>query len=264
MRYKRLLIIASTTHDVIVFCGVKFMAETAKILSPEKIVLLPESDAGCPLAEMITAEGLRELKAQHPGVPVVCYVNSSAEVKAESDVCCTSSNALKIVAGLPDTKVIFVPDGHLGDYIARQIPEKELILWQGYCVTHAKVKPSDVIVARERYPAAKILVHPECHPSVVELADFAGSTSEIIQYAQDSEVETLIIGTEMGVVSYLQRMLPNKQILLLHAGLVCPNMKKTSLQSVYEALLHNRYEINVEKNLASQAKGALDRMLEIL
>lgn len=256
-------IAASIKHDVIVFCGVRFMAETAKILSPQKVVLLPEKDAGCPLAEMITPEGLRALKAEHPGAPVVCYVNSSAQVKAESDVCCTSSNALKIVASLPDHKVIFAPDGNLGSYIAKQIPEKELILWQGYCVTHAKVKPEDVRKVRAQYPEAKFLIHPECDPAVVNLGDFVGSTSEIIRYAEHSDAKIFVIGTEIGVVCHLRATLPDKQFFLLHSGLVCPNMKKTRLQSVYEALLHNQYEINVDEHIAMRAKSTLDRMLAV-
>ena len=256
-------IAASTQQDVIVFCGVQFMAETAKILSPQKVVLLPEQDAGCPLADMITAQGLRELKANHPGVPVVCYVNSSAEVKAESDICCTSANALKIVASLPEKKVIFVPDENLGDYVAKQLPQKELILWQGHCITHAKVKPNNVKLVREQYPNAQVLIHPECHPSVVELADFVGSTSEIIHYAKQSEAKTFVIGTEVGVVSYLKMQLPHKEFLLLHSGLVCPNMKKTRLESVYEALRNNQYEIQVPDNLANQARQTLERMLEV-
>lgn len=254
---------ASTDAKTIVFCGVRFMAETAKILSPDKVVLLPEIDAGCPLADTITGEDVRNLKARYPGIPVVCYINSSAEVKAECDVCCTSSNALKVVASLPDRKVIFVPDENLGDYVAKQLPEKELILWEGCCVTHAKVKPEDVGKVRERYPDAKILVHPECAPPVVEMADFVGSTSEIIRYAESSDAEILIIGTELGVLSKLKSSHPEKQFFLLHTGLVCPNMKKTRLQSVYDALLKNQYEINVEEAVAHQAKRALTRMLEM-
>ena len=256
-------IAASIEQDVIVFCGVQFMAETAKILSPQKVVLLPEQDAGCPLADMITAQGLRELKAKHPGVPVVCYVNSSAEVKAESDVCCTSANALRIVASLPEKKVIFVPDENLGDYVAKQLPHKELILWKGHCITHAKVKPDNVKLVREQYPNAQVLIHPECHPSVVALADFVGSTSEIIEYAKQSEAKIFVIGTEVGVVSYLKMQLPHKEFLLLHSGLVCPNMKKTRLESVYKALLNKQYEVQVPDNLASQARQTLERMLAV-
>jgi quinolinate synthase len=255
---------ANSKQDVIVFCGVRFMAETAKILSPTKTVLLPEKDAGCPLAEMITAEGLRALKSKHPGVPVVCYINSSAEVKAQSDICCTSANAVKIVASLPDRKVIFVPDENLGDYVAKQIPDKELILWKGHCVTHAKVKTEDVKQVRELYPAAKILIHPECNPAVVKLADFVGSTSEIIRYAEESEESTFVIGTEMGVVCTLRETLPNKQFFLLHPGLVCPNMKKTRLESVYQALHNHQYEIDVEQEHILSAQRTLQRMLEVV
>jgi quinolinate synthase len=257
-------IAATIKHEVIVFCGVHFMAETAKILSPKKVVLLPERDAGCPMADMITPDGLRSLKAKHPGVPVVCYVNSSAEVKAESDVCCTSANAVKVVASLPNSKVIFAPDENLGDYVAKQLPDKELILWKGHCITHAKVRPEDVKKVRELHPKTEILVHPECNPSVVELGDFVGSTSEIIRYTKESDSDTFIIGTEIGVLCTLKDALPKKQFFLLHPGLVCPNMKKTRVESVFEALLYNQYAINVEEGIASRAKITLDRMLEII
>jgi quinolinate synthase len=254
---------ANLACEVIVFSGVRFMAETAKILSPEKMVLLPEIDAGCPLSDTITDEDVRNLKRLHPGAPVVCYINSSAEVKAESDVCCTSSNAINVVASLPDRKVIFVPDENLGDYVAKQLPDKELVLWQGCCVTHAKVKPCHILQMREKYPEAKILVHPECVPAAVALADFAGSTAEIIRYAENSDAQVLIIGTEVGVLCKLRASRPDKQIFLLHPGLVCPNMKKTRLQSVYEALANNRYQIQVEEAVAVKARKAIVRMLEV-
>lgn len=254
---------ANTDQDMIVFCGVRFMAETAKILSPQKVVLLPESDAGCPMAEMVTAEDLRTLKAEHPGVPVVCYVNSTAEVKAESDVCCTSANAIQVVAALPEDKVIFVPDENLGHYIATQLPAKKLILWKGHCATHVKVQPENVKMARAAYPGAEVLIHPECIPEVVAMADFVGSTSAIIHYAEQSSAKTFIVGTEMGVLVKLKESQPDKQFFLLHPGLICPNMKKVRLQSVYEALLHKQHEIIVEEQMAFQAKQALRRMLEV-
>lgn len=255
---------ASIECEVIVFCGVRFMAETAKILAPDKMVLLPESDAGCPMADMISEEDLRNLKADYPGVPVVCYVNSSAAVKAESDVCCTSSNAVKVVASLPNRQVIFVPDEHLGTYVSERLPDKkEMVLWPGRCITHAKIKASDVAAARARHPRAKILVHPECDPAVVALADFAGSTSEIINYAEKSAAKAFIIGTEMGVLHKLKALRSDSQFLLLHPGLVCPNMKKTRLRSVYEALLNSQHEITVDERLALSARTALDRMLEL-
>lgn len=249
--------------QTIVFCGVRFMAETAKILSPDKMVLLPESDAGCPMADMITADDLRALKAEHPGVPVVCYVNSSVAVKAESDVCCTSANAVKVAASLAGDKVIFVPDKNLGDWVAKQVPDKKFIFWQGCCVTHAKVQPEDVHKARSRYPNAKILVHPECDPSVVSIADFVGSTSAIIRYAETSENKEFIIGTEMGVMGKLKSLRPDAQFFLLHAGLICPNMKKTRAQSVLAALLHNQHEIIVAEQYIEPARRALTRMLEL-
>jgi quinolinate synthase len=255
---------ANIDCDVIVFSGVRFMAETAKILSPDKTVLLPEIDAGCPLADTITAEDVRNLKHLNPGAPVVCYINSSAEVKAESDICCTSANAIKVVSSLPDRKVIFVPDENLGDYVAKQLPEKELVLWKGCCVTHAKVKPSAILEMRERYPEAKFLVHPECEPAVVELADFAGSTSAIIQYAENSDANVFIIGTEVGVLCWLRNSRPEKQFFLLHPGLVCPNMKKTRLQSIYDALANNQYQIQVDEAIAAKAKHAISRMLEVV
>lgn len=255
---------ASIDCDVIVFSGVRFMAETAKLLSPEKTVLLPEIDAGCPLADTITDEDVRNLKRQHPGAPVVCYINSSAEVKAESDICCTSANAVKVVSSLPDHKVIFVPDENLGDYVAKQVPDKELVLWKGCCVTHAKVRPNAICEMRERYPEAKILVHPECEPVVVELADFAGSTSAIIQYAENSVASVFIIGTEVGVLCWLRNSRPEKQFFLLHPGLVCPNMKKTRQQSIYDALVNNQYQIQVDEAIAAKAKQAITRMLEVV
>lgn len=255
---------AEVEQDVIVFCGVKFMAETAKILSPTKTVLLPEIDAGCPLAETITVEDLRRLKQEHPGVPVVCYINSSAAVKAESDICCTSANAVKVVASLPGREVIFVPDQNLGHYVASQLPEKQLILWPGACVTHARVQPEHIQKVRQVHPEAPVLVHPECAPAVVEMADFVGSTSQIISYAEKSPEKTFIIGTEMGVLCTLRNRNPHKTFYLLTPGLVCPNMKKTHLTSVYRALAENRYEIQVDEAIANRARGTLGKMLELI
>ncbi len=254
---------ASSPHEVIVFCGVHFMAESAKLLSPEKTVLLPEIDAGCPMAEMVTAEALREAKKQHPDAAVVCYINSTAEVKAECDICCTSSNAVKVIRSLEKKKILFVPDCNLGSYIAKMVPEKEIILWKGFCATHHRIKPDDVRKIRELHPDALLLVHPECKPEVVELADFAGSTKQIIDYASESGASKFIIGTEMGVLYKLKKDNPGKQFYLLSPGLVCPNMKKTTLQSVYEALRDMKYNIELDVNLMRKAREPLDRMLQV-
>lgn len=254
---------ASSPHDVIVFCGVHFMAESAKLLSPEKTVLLPEIDAGCPMAEMVTAEALKEAKKQHPNAAVVCYINSTAEVKAECDICCTSSNALKVIRSLKQEEILFVPDCNLGSYVAKMVPEKRIILWKGFCATHHKIKTDDVKKVRELHPDALLLVHPECRPEVVELADFAGSTKQIIDYAALSTAKKLIIGTEMGVMYKLKKDSPDKQFYLLSSGLVCPNMKKTSLQSVYEALRDLKHDIRLDEQLMHWARIPLDRMLQV-
>jgi len=254
---------ADVRSDVIVFCGVRFMAETAKLLAPDKEVLLPESDAGCPLAEMITVDDLRRLKSEHPGIPVMCYVNSSVEVKAESDVCCTSANAVKVAASLPGNKLIFVPDGNLGDYVARQVPEKEFVLWPGHCYTHAKIKSADVRAVREKYREAKVLIHPECDPAVVRMADFTGSTSQIMRYVETSSAPAFIIGTEVGVLYQLSVKQPDKKFYLLHPGLICPNMKKTRLASVLAALKENKHPITVEQAVVAKARYTLERMLEL-
>ncbi|MGE5474359.1 MAG: quinolinate synthase NadA [Ignavibacteriales bacterium] len=253
---------ANNPADVIVFCGVKFMAESAKILSPEKIVLLPEKDAGCPMADMAEPEALKRMKDEYPDAAVVCYINSSAEVKAESDICCTSSNALQILKSIPQKRVIFVPDQNLGQYVANMIPEKEVILWNGYCVTHHGIKPEEVKKIKEIHPDAFLLVHPECKPEVVEMADFVGSTKQIIDFANKCEIKKYIIGTEMGVLLSLKKQNPDKEFYLMSQGLICPNMKKTSLKSVYEALRDMKYPIEVPEEVRVKAKICLDRMLQ--
>jgi len=254
---------ASSNADVIVFCGVHFMAESAKILSPEKTVLLPEKDAGCPMADMVTADALRQEKEKYEDAAVVCYINSSAEVKAECDVCCTSSNALKVVGALKEKNILFVPDQNLGNYIAKKIPEKNFILWQGFCPTHHKTKKEEVKKVKELHPDALILVHPECRPEVVEMADFVGSTKQIIDYANSSPNKKFIIGTEMGVMYKLKKDNPDKVFYILSPGLVCPNMKKTSLESVYNSLNEMKYEIHVDEQISARARKSLDRMLEL-
>lgn len=254
---------ASTDYKVIVFCGVHFMAESAKILSPEKTVLLPEIDAGCPMADMVTADALKEKKKQHPGAVVVCYINSSAEVKAESDVCCTSSNAVKIVKAIKEKDILFVPDKNLGSYVAKQVPEKNIILWDGFCVTHHKIKVEEVKKMKQLHPDALLLIHPECQPELVSMADFVGSTKQIIDFASQSSAKTFIIGTEMGIMYKLRKDNPDKTFYLMSQGLICPNMKKTSLKSVYEALRDMKYEINMDEDIRKRAATALERMLEL-
>lgn len=254
---------ADTDKSVIVFCGVHFMAESAKILSPEKTVLLPEVHAGCPMADMVTAEALRARKAELPGVPVVCYINSSAEVKAECDVCCTSSNAVKIVRSMPETDILFVPDQNLGTFVAQQVPEKNIILWDGYCITHHRIRRDEVLRMKELHPDAKLLVHPECRPDITELADFIGSTKQIIDFAKASKENKFIIGTEMGIMHQLQQDSPHKTFYLMSPGLVCPNMKKTTLESVYLSLKDMKTEITMSEEIRLKAKHSLDRMLEL-
>jgi len=254
---------AETDSDVIVFCGVHFMAESAKILSPDKTVLLPVRDAGCPMADMVTAPKLREMKARYPDAAVVCYVNSSAEVKAESDVCCTSSNALKVVESLENKQVIFVPDKNLGSFVASKVKNKEIILWKGFCITHKRVKVEEVQKIRQLHPNAKILMHPECEPEVQKLADFLGSTSAIIKYAGEIPEKDIIIGTEEGILHLLKRQNPDKNFYLLSTGLICTNMKKTRLEDVHSALLNMQHEIHVDENIRIKALKSLERMLKI-
>lgn len=254
---------ADTDSDVIVFCGVHFMAESAKILSPDKRVLLPAKNAGCPMADMVTAPRLREMKAKYPDAAVVCYVNSSAEVKAESDICCTSSNALKVVRSVKNRQVIFVPDENLGSYVASKVKDKEVILWKGFCITHKRVKAEEVLKIRQLHPNAKILMHPECEPEVQKLADFLGSTSEIIKYAGEIPERDIIIGTEEGVLHTLRKQNPDKNFYLLSTGLICTNMKKTRLEDVRDALLYMQHEIHVEEGIRLKALKSLEEMLKI-
>lgn len=254
---------AETDSDVIVFCGVHFMAESAKILSPDKTVLLPVKDAGCPMADMVTAPKLREMKKRYPDAAVVCYVNSSAEVKAECDICCTSSNALKVIESLEQKQVIFVPDENLGSYIASKVKDKEIILWKGFCITHKRVKAEEVKKIKQMYPDAKILMHPECEPEVQKLADFLGSTSEIIKYAGEIPEKDIIIGTEEGILHLLKKQNPDKNFYLLSTGLICTNMKKTRLSDVHNALLNMQHEIHVDETIRLKALKSLERMLKI-
>ncbi len=252
---------AKTDAEVIVFCGVHFMAETASITCPDKRVLLPDLHAGCPMANMIDAEKLRRKKAEHPGAVVVCYVNSTAEVKAESDICCTSANAVKIVASIPkDREILFVPDQYLGDYAAKKAGRK-VIPWPGYCPTHARIRPEHILRLREEYPKAKVVVHPECRPEVIALADEVGSTSGIIRYAARPEVQEMIVGTELGIIHRLRKENPGKKFIPITEQAVCPNMKLITLEKVLWSLEEMAPEVKVPEEIRIRAQAAVDRML---
>lgn len=253
---------ADTTADVIVFCGVHFMAETAAILNPGKTVLLPDAGSGCPMADMIDAPGLRALKAAHPGVPVVAYVNTTAAVKAETDICCTSSNAVAIVNALPQQELIFVPDRNLGDYVARQTGKK-LSLWDGFCPTHMKILPEDIAAARKLHPHAEVLVHPECRPEVVALADKVLSTTGICTAVARSSATEFIIGTETGILHRLRKDNPGKTFYPASPAAVCPNMKKNTLEKILWALEDMRPVVTVDESIRIPARRAIDAMLSM-
>lgn len=253
----------ATQADVIVFCGVRFMGETAKILNPKKTVLLPDQDALCPMADMVTAADVEELKKKHPKAAVVCYVNSSAQVKAASDICCTSSNAINVVKSLEEKEIIFVPDKNLGHYVSKFVPDKKFILFTGYCPIHNNVASSDVDKIRLKYPSAPILAHPECMPQVLDKADFIGSTAQIIDYAVKSTDKTLIIGTENGVLHSLKKLCKDKEFVMLNSSLVCKDMKKVTYESLYAALDKLQYKVEIDQQLIDKAYGSLDRMLSV-
>jgi quinolinate synthase len=258
---------ASTDADVIVFCGVDFMAESAKILSPSKTVLLPETAAKCPMAGMCDADGLRELKKQYPDAVVITYINSSAEVKAESDVICTSANALKIVEHYKDSQIIFTPDKNLG-YYCKEETGADMILWNGHCYVHDEFSIGDIYIAKHEHPNCLLLVHPESPGEVLELADFIGSTSQIIKFVEENEdnidqTAGVIIGTEVEITKMLQHRFPHKRIYPLADHAVCLQMKKTKIESIYNSLKNNEFEIFVEEEIRVKALKALDKMLEL-
>jgi quinolinate synthase len=272
--------------DVIVFCGVHFMAESASILSPNKTVLLPELDAGCPMADMIQVSSprkvwktfpgydvqptfvfpheftLRDIKAKYPGVPVVAYVNTTADVKAESDICCTSANVVKVIESLPDEKVICIPDRNLSMW-AQKNTGKQIIAWDGFCHVHDRITKKDVLNAREEHPNAVFMAHPECRLEVLELADHVTSTSGMLRFAKSSDAKEFIVGTETGLMHRLKKENPDKIFYPLRKDMICPNMKKTTLNSVLSALKETKNVIKVSEEIRIPAKKALDRMLEI-
>jgi quinolinate synthase len=254
---------SKTDAEVIVFCGVHFMAETASIICPDKTVLLPELHAGCPMANMITAQALREKKKEHPKATVVCYVNTSAAVKAESDICCTSANAVRLVEKLTDVEeIIFVPDQYLGSYVASQTGKK-MILWPGYCPTHVRILPQDIMRRKAEHPQAKTVVHPECRPEVKALADAVLSTGGMIRFARESDAREIIVGTEMGIIYRLQKENPQKRFIPASEQAVCPRMKLTTLESVLWSLESMTHVVKVPERIRVRARRAVDRMLEV-
>ena len=255
---------AETDAEVIVFCGVRFMAETAAILSPEKTVLLPDKLAGCPLADMVTAEQLSELKQQHPEALVVCYVNSSAEVKAESDYCCTSSNAVEIVKSIPkDKRIIFVPDQHLGRFVAEKTG-RDLVLWPGYCWIHVVITVEDIKNAKAKYPDAVVMAHPECTEPVKELSDAILSTGQMLKFVEKSTAKQFIVATETGMIYPLKKQNGDAEFIAASDRAVCPNMKRITLEKVFWALEDMQYKITIPEEVRIRAKKALDRMVETL
>jgi quinolinate synthase len=248
--------------DVVVFCSVDFMAETAKLLAPEKLVLLPDPKAGCPMADMVTPEGLRELKAKHPGAPVVCYVNTSAAVKAECDIACTSANAVKIVNSLDAAEVIFVPDLNLGAWVQRHT-EKRLISWPGYCPTHQRILPEHIRAARAAHPDAEVMIHPECSAAVLDLADHVLSTGGMLRVAGESPAPAFIVATEEGMVYRLRKVHPEKRFYPVEPTPLCPNMKRTTLEKVLWSLQDLQTPVEIPAEIAAPARRAIERMLAV-
>ncbi len=253
---------AQTDAEVIVFCGVHFMGESAKILAPNKTVIIPDERAGCPMADMVHVDGLRKLKAQHPNAKVVTYINSSADIKAETDICCTSSNAVKVIESLDAEEIIWVPDKNLGHYV-QQKTGREMIIWEGYCNTHDMLTVKDVVEMKAQYPNAQFVVHPECRPEVVAMGDFVGSTTAILEYCRDSECTEFIVGTEDGTGYQLRKDSPHKSFHFATKYLVCPNMKVNNLKKLVKCLENMAPQIYVPPHVAEQARLSLERMLQV-
>ena len=254
---------AKTNADIIVFAGVYFMAETAKILSPNKKVLLPNKNAGCLMADMVNLQQLRQFKSQYPDLPVVCYINSTAEVKSESDICCTSANAVNVVRALGKKEVLFVPDANLGGYVAKQLPDVNVITYNGNCPIHHNIKPEDILAKKKEYPNALVMIHPECQKEVVELADFVGSTTAIIKEVGKSNAKEFIIVTEKGVVDRLNRDFKDKNSVLVSPKVVCESMKQNSLLDILNTLEQEQYEVVVDKQISQKAFATINKMLTI-
>lgn len=254
---------ARTSHkQLIIFCGVKFMAESAKVMNPEKRVFLPRVDAGCPMADMITRDDVLKMRQEHPDAAVVCYINSSADTKAVSDICCTSSNAVKIVSSLSQKEIIFVPDKNLGSYVQKQLPEKTFYFHKGWCPIHKHLPEADAVSAKKMYPDAPLVVHPECEEEVRIHADKIGSTSEIISFCHETNAKRVIIGTEVAVLDRVKEECPDKEFILLSPYLVCPNMKKTHVEDLLYTLETFENEVCMTEEEIASARLPLERMLQ--
>ena len=255
---------ANTEAKVIVFCGVHFMAETAKILSPNKMILLPDIDAGCPMADMVTVEEIKKLKAIHPDAVVVSYVNTPATIKAESDYCCTSANGLRVVSAIPEGKrIIFSPDKYLGGYIIKQTG-RDMILTNGFCPTHQTITREGILKLKEKYPQAVVIIHPECNPEAIDIADVALSTNGMCKFVADSEAGEFIVGTETGIIHRLKKENPQKQFYPASVRTVCPNMKFITMEKLLWALEEDAYQIEVPDDIAEKARMAIERMLAVV
>lgn len=254
---------ARTEAEVIIFCGVHFMAETAAILNPEKIVILPDITAGCPMAEMVDPADLREKQQELKGMTTVAYVNTTAATKALVDICCTSANALQVVKSLPDKEVLFIPDKYLGTYVASKLPQKKLHLWNGFCPTHVRITKEDVEEQKTKHPQAKVIVHPECLPEVTALADEVGSTGKIVSYARESEAKEIIVGTEIGILHRLKKENPEKEFYPASDKAICPNMKKITLEKVLWALEDLKPRVEVDSATQNKALQTIEKMLQI-
>lgn len=252
-----------TNADIIVFAGVYFMAQTAKIISPEKKVLLPNIKAGCLMADMINHEQMVNFKASYPNIPVICYINSTAEVKAECDICCTSSNALEIVKSLNSKQVLFIPDANLGKWVENQLDNVEVITYNGNCPVHNNITIDDIKMAQVKYPQAKILIHPECKPEVSALGDYVGSTSGIIDYVKNSSHNQFVIVTEKGVADRLKRDYPEKEFILIKDNMLCESMKLTTLDEILHSLEHGVNEVTLDENIRKRSEGCIERMLRV-
>src|SRR4030042_1675872 len=252
---------AKTEAEVIVFCGVHFMAETASILCPDKIVLLPDMHAGCPMADMVTAESLRAKKKEHPGAVVVAYINTSAEVKAESDICCTSANAVELVERLEAKEILFIPDQYLGHYVSTRTGKK-MILWPGFCPTHLRIQAVDILRLKREHPQAEVMVHPECRPEVIEVADVVLSTGGMCRHVSKTKVKEIIVGTEIGIIHRLRKENPDKIFIPVSEQAICPRMKLITLESILWCLEDMAPQVKVPDEVCLKAKAAVDKMLE--